>query len=645
MESPRRHPWLALAWCVLAVTAGVLWAWSPDATSGASGASGGFAHVFAHVEDGGGALVAADEGFLLLDDEFLGEQWGLFNWGQSLGEAVTGTVDADIRAPEAWAISRGSHEVVVAVIDTGVDYAHPDLAANMWLNPGEMGEGRESNGVDDDGNGYVDDWRGWDFLDQDNDPRDELSSVGPGAAVGHGTAVASVLGAVGDNGIGISGVAPAVSIMALRVAGAGTVSDLGTAEAIDYAAANGARIVNISIVSAVPDWSNLPVDEAIARHPDVLFVVSAGNQGNSVDLLNLEPCSQGHENIICVGASDGDHAIARWLGGAGGSNWGSTTVDLLAPGVAVAVAAPSLETVFEDTFEGPLDASRWASTGEWGTRDGRLHDSPDGPHSRDHDTWVQMALPVDLHGRAGCWLAISGIEADTAGATMVLTEVSRDGSRWQPRMGRNVMASAALSAPGQPLPSIYLPLDREQDGPFYLRFRLRPSMTAEMQPGDGVSIDAVRVECLATPEAASTSRGAYGFAQGTSFSAPHVSGAAALILAAYPDLSTLEVKRALMDGARPDANLLGRVVSGGHLDAAGALDAAGRIAGVPPAEAAALPGPPDVPRPVAEVELGPAGGLLELPWGQAGDPPASRGAGGIDGGRAPARETGAIPIR
>lgn len=613
--------------------AGVLWVWSPDATRGADHMA-----AAASVEVGTGLLVATSnqtvgEGFLLLDDEFLGEQWGLFNWGQTLGETVTGSPDSDIRAPEAWAITRGSRDVVVAVIDTGVDYAHPDLAANMWLNPGETGDGREANGMDDDGNGYIDDWGGWDFLDEDNDPRDELSSVGAGAAIGHGTAVASVLGAVGGNGIGTSGVAPTVSIMPLRVAGAGSVSDAGTAEAIDYAAANGARIVNISIVSGVPNWPNHPVDEAIARHPEVLFIVSAGNQGNSVDVLGLEPCSQGHEHIICVGASDADDRLARWMDGAGGSNWGATTVDLLAPGVAIAVAAPLLETVFEDTFEGPLDSMRWVTNGGWDARDGRLFDSPDGPHARHDDTWARTIEPIALDMRAGCWLVVSGIGAQTGGATMVMVETSSDGDQWSARTGRNVL-SATSSRPGastvaqvfQALPSVHIPLDQEQGGPLYLRFRLRPSLAATAEPGDGVSIDAVRVECLLSPEDAARSGGAYGFAQGTSFSAPHVSGAAALVLAAYPDLTAAQVKHALLEGATVRDRLVGRVVSGGRLDAAGALAAAGAVAGVPPVAGTSYEASPLETR----LAVGSGHGLMELAWGTAGTPPAARG------GRSPA---------
>ncbi|UCC32669.1 MAG: S8 family serine peptidase [Phycisphaerales bacterium] len=145
-------------------------------------------------------IVCLDETFP--DDPEFGELWGLHNTGQTGGRP-----DADIDAPEAWDITTGSEAVIVAVIDTGVDYNHPDLAANMWVNAGESGDGKETDGVDNDGNGYVDDVYGYDFRFDDPDPSD---------GKGHGTHVAGTIAAVGNNATGVVGVNWTARIMALR---------------------------------------------------------------------------------------------------------------------------------------------------------------------------------------------------------------------------------------------------------------------------------------------------------------------------------------------------------------------------------------------------------------------------------------------
>ncbi len=144
------------------------------------------------------------------NDAFFSDQWSFDNTGQT-----GGTIDADIDAPDAWGISTGSNSVVVAVIDTGVLYTHSDLSANIWNNTGEI----PGNGEDDDANGYIDDVRGWDFVNWDNDPNDDKD---------HGTHVSGIIGAVGDNDFGVAGVNWQVKIMPLKAfnqEGAGITSD------------------------------------------------------------------------------------------------------------------------------------------------------------------------------------------------------------------------------------------------------------------------------------------------------------------------------------------------------------------------------------------------------------------------------------
>src|SRR6058998_1957880 len=146
------------------------------------------------------------------------ELWGLHNTGQT-----GGLPGADISATEGWETSTGSRNVIVGIIDTGVDYTHPDLAANIYVNTGEVPD----NGVDDDGNGFVDDVRGWDFFNHDNDPMDDN---------GHGTHTAGTVGAVGDNGIGVTGVCWSVQLLPLKfLSSGGSGSTADAIAAIEYA--------------------------------------------------------------------------------------------------------------------------------------------------------------------------------------------------------------------------------------------------------------------------------------------------------------------------------------------------------------------------------------------------------------------------
>ncbi|HET6506229.1 MAG TPA: S8 family serine peptidase [Baekduia sp.] len=223
---------------------------------------------------------------------------------------------ARIGAPTVWDRITDSSSVVVAVVDSGVALTHPDLAGELWHNPGETGGGREDNGIDDDHNGFVDDAVGWNFHDNDNDP----SPNHP-----HGTHVAGTIGATGDNGLGVTGVAWRSTIMpvgAMGPDGTGYRSDI--ARAFDYAASNGARIVNASLAGT--GRSDVYRD-VMAAHPDTLFVVAAGNDGSDDDAVPITPCDEDVPNLICVAASDRADRLADF------SNYGATDVDIAAPGV------------------------------------------------------------------------------------------------------------------------------------------------------------------------------------------------------------------------------------------------------------------------------------------------------------------------
>jgi subtilisin family serine protease len=258
---------------------------------------------------------------LVPNDIRYGELWGLNNDGQTGGKP-----DADIDMPEAWDVTTTS-DVVVAVIDTGVDYTHEDLAANMWVNPGET----PGDGIDNDGNGYIDDLYGYDFANDDPDPMDDHS---------HGTHVAGTIGAVGNNGIGVTGVNWDVQIMAIKfldASGNGTTSD--AVDAINYAVQMGASLSNNSWGGNEPFSQALYDAIAAARNRDHVFVAGAGNgdifgNGQNNDTNPFYPAAYNLDNIISVAATDASDQRATF------SNYGLSSVDLAAPGVNILSTVP-----------------------------------------------------------------------------------------------------------------------------------------------------------------------------------------------------------------------------------------------------------------------------------------------------------------
>lgn len=256
-------------------------------------------------------------------------------WGQDNSN------DHDIDAPEAWDISHDCSDVVVGVIDTGVDWTHPDLVNNIWQNLHEdlNGDGvlkyinnewvfdpNDIDGIDNDGNGYIDDFIGWDFKNNDNDPRDDHS---------HGTHCAGTIGARGNNGIGVAGVCWEAKIMALKFMSAnGGGSSTHAIAALNYATANGAKITNNS-------WGgggySIALYNAIqnAQNSNALFVAAAGNDANNNDIDPFYPASYTLGNIIAVAATTSNDALSSF------SHYGANSVDLGAPGSSIYSTTPN----------------------------------------------------------------------------------------------------------------------------------------------------------------------------------------------------------------------------------------------------------------------------------------------------------------
>ena len=249
------------------------------------------------------------------NDTSFSSQYYLKNTGQS-----GGLVGADVKATDAWETTTGNSSLIVAVIDTGVDWDHEDLQGNIWINANDL-----SGNGDEDGNGLVDDYVGWDFINDDNDPDDDHS---------HGSHVAGIIGAVGNNGLGIAGVNWEVRIMALKSfdsEGTGTLEEL--LPAIVYATEKGANVINASWGDGV---YSLSMKEAIENFNSAggIFVASAGNESGAWFIQDNDdypfyPASFDLDGIISVGASDRYDTIAAF------SCIGYNSVDLFAPGVTI----------------------------------------------------------------------------------------------------------------------------------------------------------------------------------------------------------------------------------------------------------------------------------------------------------------------
>ena len=247
------------------------------------------------------------------NDTGFGVLWGLHNTGQTVN-VDPGIAGADINAPEAWDITTGSPDFVIAIIDSGFNYNHPDLAANAWLNPGEIA----GNGIDDDGNGYVDDMRGWDFYSNDSDPMDDN---------GHGTHCGGTIGGVGNNGLGVAGVNWQCKMMGLKFLGSGgSGSTSGAVSAVNYLVGKGVKVSNNSWGGG--GFSQTLYDAiAASRAIGHVFVAAAGNNNTNTDGTAYYPQGYALDNIISVAASDNNDQRASF------SNYGGASVDLAAPGV------------------------------------------------------------------------------------------------------------------------------------------------------------------------------------------------------------------------------------------------------------------------------------------------------------------------
>ncbi|HET6351531.1 MAG TPA: S8 family serine peptidase, partial [Coriobacteriia bacterium] len=509
------------------------------------------------------------------------EQWGMNNTGQTLG-----TPDADVDAPEAWDTTTGSKEVTVAVIDTGIDYNHPDLVANVWTNPGEIA----GNGVDDDGNGYIDDVHGWDAVNGDGDPFDDH---------GHGTHCSGVVGASAGNGIGVAGVnwkSKIVGIKMLDVTGYGSTAD--EIEAFEYAKTIGAQVINCSWGGYSDTVDTAEYDEIASLN--ALVVCSAGNDANDNDVFDSDlggysyPSSLDLPNIIAVGASTQADVPADF------SNWGATAVDLFAPGEGILSTLPgriepaSAAPVFSDPMN---DLSNWNNyndldvpayvtvTNHFSSAPAAAYvsSSSDGGYS-----YLDLASPLSLpNGGKATGLRLKlDYDMDPGVDYVTLWAYSDQLGKWK-------MLDWLTGTSGASFEDVVVDMSGVSG-----HTGVRVSIGLEKQLGAGGvpgNLAQLWVDDVQIVQSNRSYADAYEAWDGTSMAAPHVTGAAALLLSIRPDMTLAQIKQTLLDTADVKPDLTDLCVTDGRLNLQQAVQTAaatgvGTIAGHLTSGGAALAG-------------------------------------------------------
>lgn len=484
------------------------------------------------------------------DDGEYGRQWGLSNGGQVVTDASyathnPGTAGADLDAESVWDYITDCSPVIVAVLDTGINYTHSDLAANMW----------------DGGPGYPN--HGWDFVDDDNDPI-------PSGAHGHGTHVAGIIGAVGNNAQGTAGLCWQARIMSVRVLDSdGVGSTANIIQGIEFAVDRGAKIINMSL------GGERSFDQAFydaityARSHGAIVIAAAGNGGsdgigddNDGDggdgdpTTALCPCNFDHDNLLCVAALDQAYDRANF------SNYGATSVDIGAPGTNIHSTWPG-PTIGEDFSLG------WSSTGNWGHDHCDTADGPADVLVNPSDRCAGGTYLDDADDRAWKAFDLSGaLGAKLHFKISQALEPTFDFAR-----------AAYWAGDGDPFQNGGTPV-YEMSGPnsypAAVDVSLAGCLTAACTVGFQLTSDhtitsygvAVYNFELHTTQSGSTTRATL---NGTSMATPHVTGLAALLWAYNPDYTYQDVITAIKNGGEAVPGLANITTTGRAANAYGAL--------------------------------------------------------------------------
>jgi thermitase len=467
------------------------------------------------------------------------QQWHLKNTGQTIAGAYypshnPGASSSDIGAETAWNTITDCSSVTVAVIDSGVNYNHEDLSANMW------------NG----GTSYPK--HGYDFADGDNDPMD---------LDGHGTHVAGLIGARGNNGVGTSGVCWRASIMALRAldaSGSGNTADI--VSSIDFAIANGAKIINMSLGQAAYD-SALAAAVTRATNAGLVVVVAAGNDGKNNESSPVYPCNLTNANLICVAALDQSFALTSF------SNYGVSSVDVGAPGANIQSLGTGVSTTQADTF-----ATGWTSNSS--TWSGGLGPLPGGgsyPMMRNPATWNRSTAKYvnSLDARVYKSFNLNGADAATVEFYGYLDTLSGDGfsvayrtSAGDPfAAGGTTVENVSGSTNGSDEPFAY-DLSGCRVSPCSIGFRLSTNASGV---DFGVSVLDFKLTSL------TLNTNSYENMSGTSMATPVVAGIAAMVMAYNPSYTAADVVASVKAGGALLPGLSGKTTTSRAVSASGSL--------------------------------------------------------------------------
>jgi len=480
------------------------------------------------------------------DDPDFNKQWGLHNTGQDRG-----TPDADIDAPEAWkVIAKGEdngRNIVVAVIGTGIAPNHPDLAGNIWINPDE-----KADGIDNDGNGYVDDIIGWDFYNNRKNPID---------GDGHETRISSIIAATRNDAVGMAGISQNIKIMCLKSANALGVSTASSIiAAIEYSNDKGADVISLSLGGT--SYSQA-LKEAI-KASDAVVPCSAGNDGENNEINPHYPASYDLPNIIAVAATDQKDLLTLW------SNYG-LNVDVGAPGAKIYGAIPARKTVWSENFDNK-NINNWETGGTnntWGVTDRQyisghysLTDSPGEYYQNNTKSWARISQPIDLTTCTGSKLDFYIGGNIERGYDFLYVQTSQDNLSWKDSLilmaGVGYMYSISGST-GEYWMKATISLEQYDGDMVYVRFYLT---TDETETRDGYYFDKIAI----TTSSDHYTGNEYSFADGTSFSAPIVSAIAASIKDQKLSLIHVEIIDIIKKNVDKIDSLMGKILTGGRVN-------------------------------------------------------------------------------